>query len=303
MEEAITAGLTLDSGFVDVLGSRMHYLHAGGGPPVVFVHGAPTWSYLWRNVIPHVSEAHRAVAPDLIGMGRSDKPDLAYDFWDHCRYLEGFIEALGLTDIVLVAHDWGTRYALQYATTHRDNVRGIAYSEAFVRDASWADFPDDFKKRFRAWRSSEEGRARLVERNEFVEEIIPLGVVRELSEREMDHYREPFQTAPSREMILQFPRQHPIDGEPADVAAAVRRYHDVLADWDVPKLLFTVHPGAVYSEQVERWARSHLSNLEVVDLGHGFHFFPEDHPHEMGRALAEWLQRLSADGQPSGDDQ
>lgn len=288
----IETELLFEGNHVEVHGHRMHYLDEGDGPAVVFVHGAPTWSYLWRNVIPHVTSTHRAIAPDLIGMGRSSKPDINYDFFDHCRYLEGFIEALDLWDIVLVAHDWGTRYALQYATTHRDNVRGIAYSEAFVRDPVWEDFPDDFREDFRSWRSTKEGRRRLVDDNEFVEEIIPRGVVRELTEREMDHYREPFRDPASREMILQFPRQHPIGGEPADVSEAVRTYHDVLADWDVPKLLFTVQPGAVYSDRVEAWARSNLSNLEVAELGHGYHFFPEDLPHAMGAALADWLERL-----------
>jgi haloalkane dehalogenase len=280
-----------ESKYVTVKGAQMHYLEAGAGDPVLFVHGAPTSSYLWRDVIPHVAQVGRAIAFDSIGMGRSDKPDLEYRFWDHTDYLEGFVEALGLERLVIVTHDWGTRWALHWATRHRELVRGVAFSEAFLPTMTWDDLSEEFHDRFRQWRTPRIGHAQLVEENQFIETVLPMGIMRTLTTEEMEHYRAPFRDLASREMIYRFPNDHPISGEPADVTEAVQRYWRVMEDWDVPKLLFRVTPGAVCSEQFEEWAREHLSHLEVADLGEGRHFFPEDHPHQMGQELVSWLAR------------
>lgn len=277
------------SKFIKVKGAEMHYLDSGEGDPILFVHGAPTSSYLWRNVIPHAAKVGRAIAVDSIGMGRSAKPNIPYRFWDHAAYLEGFIDALGLERLTLVTHDWGTRWALHWATRHRDLVAGVAFSEAFLPMTTWADLPDDFRGRFREWRSFETGHRQLVDENEFVEQVLPLGIMRTLTTEEMDTYREPFRDPLSREMIYQFPNDHPISGEPADVSEAVRNYWRIMQDWDVPKLLFHVSPGAICSENFKEWAEQSLQNLDVADLGRGRHFFPEDHPDEMGRALVKWI--------------
>src|SRR3954464_10797213 len=184
---------------IDVHGSRMHYVEEGEGPSVLFLHGNPTSSYLWRNVIPHVSGGARCIAPDLIGMGRSDKPDIDYRFVDHARYLDGFIEALGLGDVVLVLHDWGSGLGFHWARRHADRVRGLAFMEAILAPvSSWDAFPEGARQMFQAFRTPEVGWDLICKQNVFVEQALPGSVVRKLSDEEMDAYRAPFPDEASR---------------------------------------------------------------------------------------------------------
>jgi haloalkane dehalogenase len=275
-----------------VFGSRMAYVDEGEGDPIVFLHGNPTSSYLWRNVIPHLLGKGRCIAPDLIGMGRSDKPDLAYRFADHARYLAGFLDALELRRVTFVLHDWGSALGFDWAMRHADRVRGLAFMEAFLAPIpSWSQMRDEVRELFRALRTPGVGERMILDQNFFVEEMLPRAIVRTLSEAEMARYREPFLERSWRKPTLAWPREIPIEGEPADVAAIVANYRDALTRSALPKLLFTADPGGLVREPLVTWCRENLPNLEVVDLGPGIHFLQEDHPHEIGRALAAWLAR------------
>jgi len=278
---------------VDVHGSGMYYVEEGEGAPVVFLHGNPTSSYLWRNVIPHVSGAARCIAPDLIGMGRSAKPDIDYRFFEHARYLEAFIEALGLGDVVLVLHDWGSGLGFDWARRHADRVRGLAIMEAILMPVpSWDVFPEGAREMFQAFRTPEVGWDLIAKQNVFVEQVLPGSVVRKLGDEEMDAYRAPFPDEASRTPVWRWPNEIPVEGEPADVAEAVGAYSAWLQETEVPKLLFVATPGALIPAPMVEWARSALPNLEVVELGEGIHYLQEDHPDEIGRGIARWLAEL-----------
>lgn len=279
--------------YVNVHGSRMHYIEEGEGEPILFLHGNPTWSYLWRNVIPHIKPYGRCIAPDLIGMGRSDKPAIKYTFFDQAKYLEGFIKRLDLRNVTLVIHDWGSALGFHYAMEHEENVRGIAFLEAMMRSyKAWEDFPAPLRDTFRKFRTPGEGWELLVEKNVFVEQLLPQSVMRRLSEREMDYYREPFRSPEDRKPIYTFANQLPIEGTPGDVTRAVNSYSRKLQSSNLPKLLIYAEPGAITSAPDVEWARDNLKNLQTVNIGPGIHFHQEDNPDGVGRAVADWYGQL-----------
>ena len=289
-EEAISADFPFESRFVTVLGSRMHYVEQGEGAPILFLHGNPTWSYLWRNVIPHVSSMGRCIALDLIGMGRSEKPEIGYGFFDHARYVEGAIEALRLKHITFVVHDWGSALAFHYASRNEGNVRALAFMEAILKPILSVDaFPPAVRETFPALRTPGVGWDLIARQNIFIEQLVPNAIVRTLTNAEMTYYREPYPDEASRTPVWRWPNELPVGGEPADVVEAVSAYSDWLQQSELPKLLFHANPGAIIDAPVLEWARTHLKNLETVDLGHGLHFLQEDHPHTIGREVARWL--------------
>lgn len=291
-EKPLSAEFPFASEYIEVYGARMHYIDEGDGDPVLFLHGNPTSSYLWRNIIPYMTPLARCVAPDLMGMGKSDKPAIGYRFHDHARYVDGFIEQLGLTNITLVLHDWGSGLGFHYAARHAENIKAIAFMEALVKPVRWDDFPPDFKMGFRLMRTPWIGWFMISVANMFVTQILPQAVVRPLSEEEMAHYREPFQTIASRKPVRQWPCEIPIDGTPQDVQAAVSEYSRWLQDSKVSKLLFYGTPGALIDARGLAWCKEHLANLETVDIGRGIHFLQEDNPHLIGAELARWYQTL-----------
>ena len=293
-EEAISAEMPYESRFVTVAGSRIHYVEAGEGDPLLFLHGNPTSCYLWRNVMPHLAGDARCVAMDLIGMGRSDKPDLAYRLSDHARYVEGFIEALGLRRLTLVLHDWGSALGFQYARRHAANVRGLAFMEALVRPVSWDEWPRTVRPLFEAFRTPEVGWDLVVNQNAFVERVLPGAIQRSLSEAEMARYREPFREPASRKPVWRWPNEIPIDGQPADVTAIVDAYAAWLSECDVPKLLLFARPGAILRKELVDWCRARMRKLTAVDIGPGLHFVQEDQPHAIGAALRTWYRSLRA---------
>ncbi len=245
MTQEISADFPYQSNYIEVQGSRIHYLDKGTGDPILFLHGNPTSSYLWRNIIPHLTSLGRCLAPDLIGMGKSDKPDIEYRFFDHVKYLESFIEKLALKNLTLVVHDWGSALGFHHASRHEDNVKGIAFMEAIVMPFRWEAFSADVKEMFQAFRTPEVGWEMIVNQNVFVEQILlSKGEVRELSEAEKNHYREPFLEPASRKPVWRWPNEIPIEGQPADVAEAVEAYNRWLQQSDLPKLLFHASPGA-----------------------------------------------------------
>ena len=292
IDQSISPDVPYSSRFVDVLGSRMHYVEGGSGDPVLFLHGNPTSSYLWRNVMPHLDGVARCIAPDLVGMGQSDKPDLEYRLVDHARYVDGFIEALGLERVTLVIHDWGSALGFHYARRHEANVKGIAFMEAIVRPVTWDEWPRTVRPLFQKFRTPEVGWDLVVNKNVFVEQVLPGAIMRDLTDQEMDAYRAPFLDPPSRKPVWRWPNEIPVDGEPADVVELVGAYADWLGQSQVPKLLLYSHPGAILRSDLVEWCRQNVSALDTVDIGPGLHFVQEDRPHEIGKALGGWYARL-----------
>jgi haloalkane dehalogenase len=276
---------------VRVLDSEMAYVDVGAGDPVVFLHGNPTSSYLWRNVIPHVESVGRCLAPDLIGMGDSGRaPAGSYRFVDHARYLDAWFEALGLTRVTLVVHDWGSALGFHWARRHPERVRGIAYMEALVRPVTWEEWPEVARQVFQAMRSPA-GEEMVLTKNVFVERILPRSVLRGLGEVEMAVYRRPYlEPGESRRPTLTWPRQIPIEGEPADVVAIADAYSRWLATSDVPKLFVNADPGVILTGPQREFCRRWPNQREITVRGS--HFVQEDSPHEIGRALAEFVARL-----------
>jgi haloalkane dehalogenase len=275
-----------------VLGKTMAYVETGEGDPVVFLHGNPTSSYLWRNVIPHVEAFGRCIAPDLVGMGDSDKLDdpgpESYRFTEHRRYLDALLEALNATErITFVVHDWGSALGLDWANRHRERVRGIAYMEAIVRPLTWDEWPEEARRVFQGFRSSA-GEEMALAKNVFVERVLPGSVLRGLTEEEMEVYRRPFrEPGESRRPTLAWPRELPIEGEPADVVDIVRSYARWLESSAVPKLFLNAEPGAILTGAQRDFCRIWPNQREVTVAG--IHYVQEDSPHEIGRAIADWL--------------
>lgn len=285
-DKPISADFPYQPHFVEVLGSRMHYVDEGQGDPILFLHGNPTSSYLWRNIIPYAAEHGRAIAVDLIGMGKSDKPDIEYSFFDHVRYIEAFVEALDLKNITLVIHDWGSGIGFQYASQHEDNVKAIAFMEAIYRER------DSMGPLFDQFRTPEVGWQLLVDQNIFIEQVLPGSVVRGLTEAEMMAYRAPFLEPASRKPIWKWPNELPLSGHPAEVVTAINAYQAWLVQSSLPKLLFTAQPGVLITPPDADWLRQNLKNLRVVDIGPGRHYIQEDNPHKIGEELARWYQSL-----------
>jgi haloalkane dehalogenase len=275
---------------LDVLDSTMVYVDAGQGPPVVFLHGNPTSSYLWRNVIPHVTAVGRCLAPDLIGMGDSGPASAgSYRFVDHARYLDAWFDALGLRDVTLVVHDWGSALGFWWAFRHQSRVRGLAYLEAIVRPVTWAEWPDNARKIFQAMRSPA-GEELVLDKNVFVERILPASILRRLDDAEMEAYRRPWRTpGEARRPMLTWPREIPIDGEPADVVRLVEQYGAWLATSPVPKLFVNAEPGSILVGAPREFCRAWANQREVTVKG--LHFVPEDSPDEIGRAVADFVRR------------
>jgi haloalkane dehalogenase len=281
--------------FAEVNGRRMAYIDEGEGEPIVFQHGNPTSSYLWRNVMPHVEGLGRLIACDLIGMGDSDKlepsgPD-RYTYAEHRDHLFALWEQLGIDgDVVLVVHDWGSALGFDWANRNRDKVQGIAYMEAIVMPVTWDDWPDDARRVFQGFRSPA-GEEMVLEKNLFVEGVLPAASLRRLSDEEMAVYRRPYeQPGESRRPTLTWPRQIPIDGEPADVVAVVEDYAAWLGEADVPKLFVNAEPGSILTGRARELCRSWPNQTEVTVKG--THFVQEDSPDEIGAALAGFVRGL-----------
>jgi haloalkane dehalogenase len=281
-----------------VLGSEMAYVEVGEGDPIVLLHGNPTSSYLWRNVLPHLQPLGRCIAPDLIGMGDSDKlPDSgpgSYRFVEHRRYLDALLEALEVRErVTLVIHDWGSALGFDWANRHREAVKGIAYMEAIVGPQNW-DHWDKFGMRHALQGlRSEAGEEMVLRDNFFIEKILPAAILRLLSAEEMAEYRRPFaEPGEGRRPTLTFPREIPIEGDPADVTAAVDAYADWLKTSSVPKLFLKAEPGGILAGgAVLEHARSLPAQTEVTVKG--IHFVQEDSPDEIGQAVARWMETLS----------
>ena len=281
--------------FIEVMGKKMAYCELGSGQPIVFQHGNPTSSYLWRNVMPHLAEQGRCIAVDLIGMGDSDKlddpgPD-SYRFVQHREFLDAAWHALGLdSEVTLVLHDWGTALGFDWAFRNPDRVLGIAHMEGIVAPLSWDSWPEAAREVFQGFRS-DAGESMVLEKNIFVERVLPGSIIRDLSEAEMAVYRRPFvNPGEDRRPTLTWPRQIPIDGEPQDVTEIVRNYAEWLTVCDLPKLFINATPGAILTGKQRELCRAWNNTTEVEVAG--IHFIQEDSPDEIGKAIADWRSSI-----------
>jgi haloalkane dehalogenase len=291
--------LPFPSRFATVQGARMHYLQAGDpkGDPILLLHGNPTWSYLWRGVIPHLEHSGRVVAVDLIGHGRSDRPAIDYRFPTHRRYLDGFIDGLGLERLTLVVHDWGGGLGFDYAARHPDKIKAIAFMETAVPPiaaASLAALPDQLREFFTALRTDGLGEQLALDQNVFVEQLLPspLGTATAISDQVLNGYRATHPRPQDRLAFLQWPREIPFDGHPADVAEAIDGYLAWIGQTHTPMLYVYGDPGAINDASTRRWAQTTITNLDTARIEGAAHFIPEDQPDAPGRVLADWLSRL-----------
>lgn len=283
--------------FVDILGKRMAYVEVGEGDPIVFLHGNPTSSYLWRKVIPPLASSGRCVAPDLIGMGDSEKLDDSgpgsYRFVEHRRYLDALLDQLGIThNVTLVVHDWGSALGFDWAARHQDSIRGIAYMEALIGPTTWDQWPESARSIFQGFRS-EAGESLVLEKNYFVERVLPASVLDPLDPADMDEYRRPYlEPGESRRPTLTWPREIPIEGQPADVHEIAADYNAWLGKTSVPKLFINADPGFFSSGIIE--ATKKWPNQKMVTV-RGHHFLQEDSGGEIGQAIAAWVDESRRD--------
>src|SRR5712692_8134788 len=285
---------------VNVLGSTMAYREAGNleSPVALFLHGNPTSSYIWRNIIPLVASTAHCIAPDLVGFGQSGKPDIEYRFADHVRYLDAFLANAGISSAFVIAHDWGTALAFHLAARRPEFIRGLAFMEFLRPLPTWEDFPAIARETFQKFRTPGVGEKMILEGDAFVEGVLPVGTARKLTDEEMSVYRAPFPTPESRRPTWRFPNELPIAGEPADVYSSLEKAHRALADSSYPKLLFAGNPGALISPAfAESFARG-LTNCRVVQLGSGIHYLQEDQAEVIGAAVNECLIGLGVSSSP-----
>jgi len=293
MKKEISAEFLFESKYLDVKESNIHYIDEGEGEPILFLHGNPTSSYLWRNIIPYLTNQGRCIAPDLIGMGKSGKPDIDYGFHDTYDYLDAFIKKLGLKNVTLVLHDWGSGMGFHYANLNRDNIKAIAFMEAMYDAPTLFDMPASIKIALKMIRAPFLGWLMVNVANMFINKMLQDMILRKLSNAEMNYYAEPYPTIKSRKPLLAWPKAVPFNGgNPKEVAEAVSSWNKWLMDTDIPKLCFYVSPGIAVKEKDVKIIRETMKNLTMIDLGEGLHFIQEDYPHEIGEGISKWYQGL-----------
>jgi len=297
--QSISPDFPFASRYENVLDSKIHYIEEYGNNQdpeqltFLFLHGNPTSSYLWRNIIPYVKDYGRAIAPDLIGMGKSGKPAIDYTFQDHSLYLEKFIEQRQLNNIILVVHDWGSGLGFHYANRHRYKIKGIVFMEAIVRPLGWDEANFFERALFKRFRKQKQGHKMIAENNFFIKKFLFIfGTKRRFTKEEKQQYLAPYPTAESRKPIAVWPKEIPFDGSPDRVYQLVDSYATWLKQSEVPKLLLYAKPGMIIKKnEVERMEKE-FTNLSSVYIGKGMHYVQEDHPHEIGKAIEEWVIEL-----------
>src|ERR1700730_8772380 len=287
----ISAAFDYAENYVNLYGSRLHYVDVGTGVPFVFLHGNPNSSYCWRNVIPHLEPLGRCIAPDFIGFGKSDHPDIEYRIFDQIPYIEEFLVQLDLRNITLIIHDWGALVGLDLARRFPERIRAVAFLEFPVKppgtlEETWPLIADEFKK----FRSPETGPELLMGQNQMVEHEVPSVVMRKLSEEEMNHYRAPFPDWESRRARPGLPRDCPFGGEPIDTRWVIAQYSEWLKQSLIPKLLIHATPGLFVTPENAAWAASNFKNIDTLHLGPGIWLLMEDNPHEIGKGIVKWFK-------------
>jgi haloalkane dehalogenase len=280
---------------VNVLGKKIAYIEAGEGDPIVFVHGNPTQSYLWRNVIPHLEDLGRCIAPDLIGMGGSEKlppsdGPTRYSFPVSYEYFEAFMSTIGATkNVTLVVHDWGGTHGFHWASRHPDAVKGVAYMETFISPLVWSDYPEAYHQHFKDIKTVK-GIQMIIEENQFIEGTLPSAVIRPLTKEEMDHYRAPYvKNKLDRQVMLNWAALCPFDARPAGISKIMVDYSAWLESSNVPKLFINAEPGGILTGRLRELARTFPNQTEVTVKG--VHFIQEDAPNEIGAAVAGFVKK------------
>lgn len=276
--------------YVDVYGSKMCYVDTGAGDVILFLHGIPTSSYLWRNIIPYLSSLGRCIAPDLIGFGRSDKPDIQYSVFDHIKYIEQFIQILNLKNITLVMHGWGSLIGFDYAMRHEKNCKGLVFYEAFLRSLEENEVSLPFQEQLMTLEEEESEYDLVSNGTSFVDKVIPQGVMRQMTDVEMNHYREPFITEGSGKPILQYLKELPKINGKTKIDSMIANYTNKLTKSMLPKLMLYSIPGFITTIATVMWAKEHLPNLEIVDIGEELHLAQESNPKLIGETISIWLQ-------------
>jgi haloalkane dehalogenase len=290
--KSISAEFPFESKYLEVNGSQIHYIDEGEGDPILFLHGNPMSNYLWRNIVPYMNNQGRAIAPDLIGMGKSSKPDIEYGFENTFRYLDDFIEKLSLKNITLILHDWGSGLGFHYANRHRDNIKAIVFMEAMYDEPDLTMMPKSLQFALKMMRAPVVGDFMVKNLNIFIKKMIPDLISRKLTKEEMAVYAAPYQTVKSRAPLVAWPRSLPVNGEPKVEAQAVAAYHKWLNQTDIPKLFFYVSPGIGLKADAVARIKRNVKNMKVINLGEGLHFIQEDYPHEIGEAIRDWYKTL-----------
>lgn len=296
--QEISSEFPFTSNYVNVLGSKIHYVDEYediSNPDqltFLFLHGNPTSSYLWRNIIPYVKDQGRAIAPDLIGMGKSDKPDIAYTLQDHITYLDAFIEAKKLKNIVLVLHDWGSGLGFNYAFRNEHNIKSIVFMEAITKPISWKEVSLPERILFKRFRDDKKGHKMIAENNFFINKFLfKFGVNRKFSTIEKNYYNYPFPTVESRKPIKVWPKEIPIDGIPARNHTIITDYSIWLKETNIPKLLLYAKPGMIIKKKDVEKIQNEFKNIEAIYIGKGKHYLQEDHPHEIGNSIKDWVKK------------
>ena len=278
--------------YIDVLGKQIAYVEMGEGDPIIFQHGNPTSSYLWRNIMPQLQSLGRCIAMDLIGMGDSekleDKGNMTYSYDTHKKYFDGFLDAIGVeSNATLVIHDWGSALGFDWANDFPQKVKAICYMEGIVQSMEWEDWNEDAKGIFQGFRSPA-GEEMILEKNLFIEAVLPGSILRKLSDAEMNEYRRPFNDKKSRRPTLDWPRQIPLENDPPEICRIVDSYSQWMAENNIPKLFINAEPGAILIGKQREFCRTWKNQKEVTVKGS--HFIQEDSPNEIGNAIFDWLK-------------
>ncbi len=292
-EQNISADFPFASHYKEVLGHKIHYIDEGQGDPIVFIHGVPTSSYLWRNIISPLSKHHRCIALDLIGYGQSDKPDLEYSVRDHLSYFEGFMQALGLEKVTLVMHAWGSILGFDYAMKHPDKIHGLAFMESQLRPIKdWRMLSLPVKQFAQVLSQDDGGYSAIVEQNLLVERVLPNAIMRRLTQEEMNHYRAPFVDIEHRKSLWGFVHEVPLGDGQGTAQDVIEGYSEALQASPIPKLLVYGIPGFATTIETIAWAKESLPKLSVVDVGEALHYPQETHPQAISEALHDWLESI-----------
>ena len=286
--------MTRNKKYIDVLGKQVAYVEMGEGDPIIFQHGNPTSSYLWRNIMPQLQSLGRCIAMDLIGMGDSekleDKGNMTYSYDTHKKYFDGFLDAIGVeSNATLVIHDWGSALGFDWANDYPQKVKAICYMEGIVQSMEWEDWNEDAKGIFQGFRSPA-GEEMILEKNLFIEAVLPGSILRKLSDAEMNEYRRPFNDKKSRRPTLDWPRQIPLENDPPEICRIVDSYSQWMAENNIPKLFINAEPGAILIGKQREFCRTWKNQKEVTVKGS--HFIQEDSPNEIGNAIFDWLKGI-----------
>lgn len=291
--QTISAEFPYDPKYVEVHGSKMHYVEQGQGDPIVFIHGIPTSCYLWRNILPPIAKHARCIALDLIGMGKSDKPDIEYTVFDHIKYVNGFVEALDLKNVTFVLHAWGSVIGFEVARHHQDRLRAIACLESHLRVPDSRDMVSLPVQELTAILELPDGGYDIVmNSNYFVNRVLPRGVLRRLSEKELRHYQEPFNQPGSCKPLWQYLQDLPLGDENNEVTQLISKYSEWLKTCDVPKLMMYAIPGFITTVATVQWAKENISNIKSVDVGDGLHYAQESNPEKIASEIESWYTSL-----------